>query len=199
MNNIKKTETDLEASINQVISKISWIASGNIRHQVNFSIVLGKKTVKFTNSNISYRITGRADIILYNQSNDPLAVLELKRNDIKLKEEDMEQGRSYALLLKPKMAPLVIVTNGKDTHIYETYTAKPWNPKHKTEESFKELISNVAILAAADTGHAINTLMGTSVNVWKCVFEQATNDLLKKQTATKEFKNRPFLEDFDIR
>ncbi|WP_456763170.1 hypothetical protein [Bradyrhizobium sp. USDA 4011] len=48
----------------------------------------------------------------------PLAVLELKRKGSALTEADVEQGLSYASVIRPRF-PLVVVTNGDETRILE--------------------------------------------------------------------------------
>ena len=49
----------------------------------------------------------------------PLAVIELKREDLTLTHDDYERAQSYANQLTPR-PPLVVVTNGKDTRVYDS-------------------------------------------------------------------------------
>lgn len=64
---------------------------------------------------------GRLDILVKSYDGEPLLVLELKRVDLDLTDDDRDQGISYARLLHP-MAPFVVVTNGRDARIYDTVT-----------------------------------------------------------------------------
>jgi type I site-specific restriction endonuclease len=66
------------------------------------------------------RIESRSDVLV-SHNGKPLAVLELKRPGQALTESDEKQGLSYAALLHPP-PPLVVVTNGSDTRILDSYS-----------------------------------------------------------------------------
>src|SRR5262245_53251852 len=119
---IEPTEADLEAAIRHTIARVfPELASDEIRHQTKFSFTFGRATIDVDSAN-AYAKQARADIILY-RGTAPLAVLELKREGSPLTTEDDEQGLSYARVINP-MAPLVIVTNGEEVHILDSYTGK---------------------------------------------------------------------------
>jgi hypothetical protein len=65
------------------------------------------------------RVAGRSDLLLarYGQ---PLAIVETKAPDHPLTEQDALQALSYARLLLD-MAPYAIVTNGRETRVYDTF------------------------------------------------------------------------------
>lgn len=67
---------------------------------------------------------GRLDIACHKNhkvSIQYLFVLELKRNQLALTDDDRDQGISYARVLE-NIAPFVILSNGSDTAIYDTIT-----------------------------------------------------------------------------
>jgi len=92
----------------------------------SFSIRLGKS---------QHTITGRADI-LCKRNGVNLFVIELKRDSVAIKPDDVEQGISYARLLKGNIAPFTIISNGKKTHIYDSITSQELTHKPISESLF---------------------------------------------------------------
>ncbi len=93
------------------------LASIHVEYQ--FSVRLGRKLHQIDGK----LAQGRADALIKNTAGDNLFVVELKRPDKTLKANDGDQGISYARLLD-KIAPFVVVSNGKETQIYDTITKK---------------------------------------------------------------------------
>lgn len=56
---------------------------------------------------------GRLDI-LCKRGDKNLFIIEVKRDNVKITQDDIDQGKSYARLLD-QIAPFVLITNGKDT------------------------------------------------------------------------------------
>ncbi len=87
----------------------------------HFTIQLGR--TRFTAEN-SYRRSeldrahGYSDLLL-TRGGLPLPVVEVKRLDHELDENDGWQAVSYARLLRRRIAPYAIVTNGQDTKVYD--------------------------------------------------------------------------------
>jgi hypothetical protein len=65
---------------------------------------------------------GRADILVRNDAGQNLFIVEVKRPGEKLDKDTRDQAISYATLLESNIAPLVIVTNGDETKVYDTIT-----------------------------------------------------------------------------
>ena len=61
-------------------------------------------------------IQGKSDLLCRRQGRN-LFIIELKRDSHKIKQQDVEQGISYARALVDNIAPFTIITNGKDTRI----------------------------------------------------------------------------------
>jgi len=76
----------------------------------SFSIRLGKSV---------HTIKGKSDILCRRNGRN-LFIIELKNDSIPIKDEDVEQGISYARLLKDNIAPFTIITNGKTTRIFDS-------------------------------------------------------------------------------
>ena len=127
----------------------------------------------------------------------PLAVLEIKRDAVDLTDDDKAQALSYARLLDP-WAPLVIVSNGRDTRLYETFSGAPWAPSARTETAFQDLIKNAGRIAADDLRIAVKGLMGTDERVWTAAIRNKTDLEIKALTGSWEDLKRPFVRDFLI-
>lgn len=191
---IKDTEAALEARMHAVMKDaFPWIPSKSLKHQTYFSVKLGHSSVKVEGS-CADRLTGRSDILVL-LSGKPIALLELKREDIKLTQNDVEQGLSYARLTTPSMPPLVIVSNGKDTRIYITYSGEEWNPVERTEKELHQRINDVGKLAASDLKNAVHTLMGADQRNWIEAFQSISKQLIEDRTGAWP-ESTPFVRNF---
>src|SRR4029077_906470 len=92
--------------------------------QRRFTVRLGHETHVF-DSAAQWQKSGRADILIFYKER-PLAVLEVKREDLCLTHADYEQAQSYANQLTPR-PPLVIVTNEHETRVYDANTGQAWS------------------------------------------------------------------------
>src|SRR5690348_9987183 len=90
-----------------------------INTETSVTIQLGHNTLVVEGQGSSHRdqVTGRSDILL-TRHGKALAIVETKAPGHALNEKDALQALSYARLLL-EMAPYAIVTNGKDTRVYD--------------------------------------------------------------------------------
>lgn len=189
------TEADLEASVRAAIEKAFPYTDMEIQLQVQFKFQIGGTKVEIDGGQ-SWSKAGRADIVLFHKGS-PLAVLELKRKGLRLQDEDRLQGLSYAKMLDP-MAPLVVVTNGETTKKYRTYDGKEWDVDDKTAAQLNQLIDNVSLLATDDVRKAVQTLMGTSCDVWAALVKASTAEAIRSLTGELHEVHLPFARDFLI-
>lgn len=190
----KCTEARLEARMHAVMKDVfPWLPMESFQHQTHFSVKLGRNLVK-VDSSITDKLSGRSDILVL-LDEKPIAVLELKREDVSITEDDKHQGLSYARLLTPTMAPLVIVSNGKTTEIYETYSGEEWKPSERTEEELLQRLTNVGKLAASNLKDAVNTLMESSQRHWIEAFQSISKLLIKDRTGEWS-EATPFVHNF---
>lgn len=73
-------------------------------------------------SEVSFRFgekNFRADILVYGRDNQPLAVVECKRPDVKLSEETSQQALRYTSVLSVRW---IFLTSGVETKIYQRNT-----------------------------------------------------------------------------
>ncbi|EFE7737464.1 hypothetical protein F6189_02010 [Escherichia coli] len=189
----EETEADLEARVRAAIKvAFPWMPDGAIKHQIKFTFKFGRQTLEVDAA--KSRAEARLDILL-EKDDKPLAIIELKRPGIKLTDDDGAQGLSYARLVQPP-APLVVVTNGVDVRILETFTGNPWHPATATEDAFHDLVTQASRVAGADIRHAIETLMGTTPNVWMQAVRLVSAETITELTASLDEPALPFAADF---
>lgn len=102
----------------------------------SFSIRAGKGVFKIRNNEFSKCtekdvsetiINSRADVLVRNSSGRNLFVIEVKSMSEPLNQAARDQGISYARLLEGNIAPFVVLTNGLDTEIFNTFTREKLN------------------------------------------------------------------------
>jgi hypothetical protein len=186
--NVAATEIDLEAVLAAAIGKIFPLGP-RVAHQLEFTLHLGHKEIG-KNGRKSWVARGRADVLVTFRG-EPLAIFEFKRPGLALQDQDEVQGLSYARLLQPKMAPLLVVTNGEETRFIETATGTRWVPEGMTEKAAADLIANAGKVAADALKMAVHTLMGQDPEVWSAGVAAASDQVFAEMTATPEHPARP--------
>lgn len=192
----KRTEADLEARLHAVLKlAFPWWDPGSISHQERFTVRLGRAEIGIDGTR-KLAAVGRADIVV-SMGGKHLAVVELKREGSQLSPEDAAQGLSYARLLEP-MAPLVIVSNGTDTHFYISYTGERWVPNDRTEAELQTRFSAVGVLASSELQKSIEVLMGSEADHWVSVVQAVSNQLVLDRSADWGDPFAPFVKGFLI-
>jgi len=120
-----------------------------IHPEKSFKLRLGRNVAEKRNTSSDPAVLGgRLDILVTNSEGHSLFVMELKRPNEQLTQEDADQGISYARLLT-RMAPFVVLTNGIEARLYDTLR---WAPLQAEELStgWREWRSGKAIATADD-------------------------------------------------
>jgi hypothetical protein len=192
----EQTESDLEAKIHATIARVfPWLGPEAISHQTKFSFTFGRARVEVDGLTAS-RHLARTDILLKHGANS-LAVLELKRPGQPLTPPDVSQGLSYARILHPR-PPLVVVTNGMDTKIYETHSGALWNPQSLGGEAVEALFAAAGTVAASDLKNALDVLLGPGSQVWVEAVRSTSRERIAEMTGDLDQSNLPFAKDFLI-
>lgn len=140
-----------------------WLQREAFSHQKRFHLQVGRAGVT-VDGEVASRVDARADVIV-SHDDRPLAVLELKRPGEKLTREDEQQGLSYAALHHPH-PPLVVVTNGSDVKVLDSYSGEEWKPEGAPEQRLAALFANASRAAALDLSKAVEVLLGSRSEVW---------------------------------
>lgn len=187
-----RPEAELESRLAAALSAaFPNIPREQLVEQRRFTVRLGHETHEF-DSAAQWEKSGRADVIIFHDGR-PLAVVELKREDLELTHADYEQAQSYANQLTPR-PPLVVVTNGRETCIYDANTGQLWSGEQDAANAVARLLANAAKLAAADMRWATEALMGRETGVWVQIVRSATARLLTEMTDPPGQSDRAFAE-----
>ncbi|MHB1937220.1 MAG: type I restriction endonuclease [Acidobacteriaceae bacterium] len=162
-----------------------------LTEQRRFTVRLGRQTHEF-DSAAEWEKSGRADVII-SHGGRPLALVELKNEDLALTQADYQQAQSYANQLTPR-PPLAVVTNGRETRIYDANTGQPWSGEQDAASAVAHLLTNAAKLAAANMRWATEALMGRETGVWVPIVRSATARLLAEMTDPPGQSDRAFAE-----
>lgn len=114
----KNNEINEETLKNRII--VPFLVSigyneGQLSFEDNFTLKLGKNTIKKKDY-----ISGRLDILVL-LDNEPFIIWELKREKHEITSEEINQAISYSRLTD-QITPFTIVSNGDETHLYNTIT-----------------------------------------------------------------------------
>ncbi|MBE3128467.1 MAG: type I restriction enzyme HsdR N-terminal domain-containing protein, partial [Actinobacteria bacterium] len=115
-------EEDLKQKVVLPYIKSLGFTLNELEFEKNFSIRLGRNVYCINNCKKKENAEGRLDI-LCKRGNKNLFVIEVKRDNLKITQDDIDQGISYARLLD-QIAPFVLITNGKDTRAMDTVSKK---------------------------------------------------------------------------
>lgn len=188
-----RPEAELESRLATAIAAaFPNISRDQLVQQRRFTVRLGHETHEF-DSAAQWAKSGRADILIFYKER-PLAVLEVKRESLPLTHTDFEQAQSYANQVTPR-PPLVIVTNGADTRIYDANNGQPWSDGDNAAAAVERLLTNAAKVAAADMRWAIEALMGRETGVWPRIVRANTDALITEMTDPPGAADRPFARD----
>ena len=88
----------------------------NLSFEDSFEIRWGHK--KDTIDSKKNARSSRSDILV-KENGTPLFVIETKKDEADLTEDDKWQSISYARLMLPSLCPYAVLTNGKETKIYD--------------------------------------------------------------------------------
>lgn len=116
------SEEDIRTKVIHNWLKDSGFSANNILIERTFTLKIGKQTKTFY---------PRADVLIKSDCGINLLVVEVKEPSHRLNEDDIDQAISYARICKDGIIPFTILTNGRDTKIFDSVT--------------KELINGVSI------------------------------------------------------
>lgn len=127
----------------------------------SFNIKLGKNVLKVDSLKQISEISPRTDILVKNESQN-LFIFEIKADNVKIDDDDIKQGISYARLTET-ITPFVVITNGKNTRIFNSFNNEELQ---ENDKQFQNKIKNFDYKLYIDIGElyydATKYLIGTS-------------------------------------
>lgn len=122
-------EASLQARLDHVLKTVfPTFREVGVEHQKSFSIKFGHHQVDVDLKEPSKHPQRAILDILLTIDGKNIMLVELKKENLELDEEDVSQGISYARLLHP-MPPLTLISNGRDNWFYNTYSKQRINRK----------------------------------------------------------------------
>lgn len=193
-----KNEAELTAKIDQVLSNVfPTFKSVKLSHQKSFSIKFGHHNVVIDNEEPSkYAARAIYDILLKLEDRNCI-LLELKKEGLKLTEEDIEQGLSYARLIHA-MPPITLISNGKDNLLYDTFTKEKIKNATVDLETIQKLIDNSFELATNDLKDAVNLLLNKDPKLFASTINAISESKFERLTGSLEIFSKPIVKEFSI-
>lgn len=193
-----KNEAEVEARISALLKNVfPTFEEVGVIHQKSFSIKFGHHNVKVDSKEPSTRPTmSRLDILLTIGGKN-IILLELKRENLKLKQEDVSQGISYARLLHP-MPPLTLISNGSDNQFYNTYTKEKINTSVVDLEFIQKLTDNSFSLAMSDFKEAVKLLLNREPKLFSKIINQISETNFERLLGDIGDFTKPVCSDFLI-
>lgn len=167
-------EATLQARLDRVLATVfPTFKEVKVEHQKSFSIKFGHHNVDVDLKEPSnYPSRAIFDILLTIEGKN-IILLELKREELTLMEEDVLQGISYARLVHP-MPPLTLISNGLDNQFYNTYTKEKIETTSVDFDFIDRLTNNSFSLATNDFKDAVNLLLNREPELFSKVINQIT-------------------------
>lgn len=137
-----------EENVKQIVLNIlqSWSFDiDELNLEKSFTIKFGKNVVRVDNLKSITTTSPRADILV-TKNNKNLFIFELKADNVQIDDEDIKQGISYARLTE-SITPYVVITNGKDTRIFNAYNNEELK---QNDENFTIKIKNFDYTLSTD-------------------------------------------------
>ncbi len=165
------SEEDLRTLVISYCSELGFGAD-EISCEDYFSIKLGHNAI-----NIDKTVVGGRSDILITRNGKPLAIIETKAPSHELTDEDAQQAISYARLLAT-IAPFAIVTNGKETKVYDVLASgllQIGNPQDSKWNKNSQKISAISDDLKYEAAKALISINAETVD--KFCKQQVTNAL----------------------
>ena len=105
------SEDDIRAKVIYEWLKDVGVSNKEILIEKTITVVIGKGT---------HKINSRTDLLVKNTNNKNLIIVEVKKEDHPLNAGDEQQALSYARSLQGGIAPFTVLTNGKESKIFDS-------------------------------------------------------------------------------
>lgn len=191
-------EATLEARLHHVLMTVfPTFREVKVEHQKSFSIKFGHHAVEVDLKEPSnYPSRAILDILLTVDGKNSI-LLELKKENLALDDDDVSQGISYARLTHP-MPPLTLISNGSVNWFYNTYTKKKIEEPSVDLEFIQKLTDNSFLLATKDFKDAISLLLNREPELFSKVINQITEKKFSRLLGTIDDFTKPVCADFLI-
>lgn len=192
-------EATLEARIDSVLRTVfPTFKDVKVEHQLSFSIKFGHHNVTVDQHEPSeYPQRAIADVLLrIGEMN--VILLELKKEDLPLTQQDIDQGISYARLIHP-MPPLTLISNGKENWFFNTYKKEKIDIQSIDLGLIQQLVDSGFTLAINDFKNAVEILLNNDSSLFTKIITQESEVRFKAMTGEIKDFSKPICAAFSVK
>jgi hypothetical protein len=159
-----------------------------LRFEQSFRLTFGRSTYSIETAQQRRSAAARLDILVTRNGTN-LFILEVKNDHQPIGNAEIEQATSYARLVHP-VAPYAIISNGKDTRIYDTITRKEVLP---TAFAIKDRYE--VILTDESRYEAQKFFIGYSKKNLLSFCQKQVSERMKTLLGTRDEQHKKFIPD----
>jgi hypothetical protein len=186
-----RTEEDIKQKIIMPFLKSLGFGEDELEFEKSFSLHLGRYAVRIDTEKEMKEAHPRLDILVKRDGRN-LFVIEAKTDFKDLTDDDKEQAISYARLVH-QMAPLAIVTNGKDHRIYKV------DDKTEIERDKTKIVGyRIGEDIRRIYDEAFEYFIGYSFENVKIFCDAQIREGMKTLLGSKEKRDRKFIQELYV-
>ncbi|MDB5141093.1 MAG: hypothetical protein JWR12_3009 [Mucilaginibacter sp.] len=191
-------EATLEARLHTVLEKLfPTFREMKVVHQESFSIRFGHHAVKVDLKDpTNYPNRAIFDMLLTSGDLN-IMLVELKREGHQITTDDIEQGLSYGRLINP-MPPLVLISNGTDNRLFDTYTKEKIDLAVIDLNYIQQRINNNFQMSTRDFRKVVEFLLNRQPELIGKVFRGISKKNFDRQTGTLADLGKAISPEFQI-
>jgi len=167
-----------------------------IESERSFSIKFGRHNAVIDNKDATGNENRGIFDLLVKVDGQPKIILELKAPDHTINEDDVRQGISYARLTHP-ICPITVISNGKDTQVYDTITKKRLSGDELKGDVIARLESAMTV-ASSEALDSFLFLLERDHALILSVIHDLTRETRENLTGTFDQWQKPLVKDFSI-
>lgn len=189
---MKKSEEDIKIKIVLPFLKSLGFEENELTLEESFHLRLGSHTVRVDTGRQMEAARPRLDILV-KRNGQNYFVIEVKVDSHKLTDEDKEQAISYARLVHP-IAPLAIVTNGRQSKIYDVLTKEGISEDEVSKRDYKIHTNDIDSIYK----EAFEYFIGYSKENVRLFCDAQINEGMKTLVGSKEKPDRKFIPELYV-
>jgi hypothetical protein len=191
-------EATLEARLHAILEKIfPTFRQMNVVHQESFSIRFGHHAVKVDLKDPSNWPNRAIFDMLLTSGDLNIMLVELKREGHEITSDDIEQGLSYGRLINP-MPPLVLISNGTDNRLFNTYTKEKIDLSEIDLAYIQQRIDTNFQMSTRDFRNTVEFLLNRQPDLIGKVFRGISKKNFDRQTGTLSELDKAIAPTFQI-
>lgn len=189
---MKKSEEDIKIKIVLPFLKSLGFEENELTFEESFHLRLGSYSVRVDTGKQLDAARPRLDILV-KRNGQNYFVIEVKTDSHDLTDEDKEQAISYARLVHP-IAPLAIVTNGRQSEIYDVLTKEEISEDEVSKRDYKINKSDIDSIYK----EAFEYFIGYSQENVRLFCDAQVNEGMKTLVGSKEKPDRKFIPELYV-